>query len=50
MSAHPGGINAIKNRCGTDATTAFNSNSVGHNHSSTARGMLPTYYVGDVAP
>ena len=46
---HPGGQNAIKNVCGTDATTLFNGGGGGHNHSSSARSLLGKYYVGDLA-
>jgi cytochrome b involved in lipid metabolism len=46
ISAHPGGKSAISTRCGTDVTTAFNGGV--WNHSSYARGLLPTYYVADV--
>lgn len=46
---HPGGTSAIVSHCGTDATTAFTTNNAGgHNHSSSARAMLPSYYAGDV--
>ncbi len=51
ISQHPGGANAIISRCGTDATTVFNSNNGGgHNHSNYARSLLPTYYLGDLVP
>lgn len=49
MSIHPGGVSAIRNYCGQDATMAFNSSSVGHNHSAYARSLLPSYYVADLA-
>ncbi len=46
---HPGGTSAITNRCGTDATTLFNSNSNGgHKHSNSARNQLNNYLVGTV--
>lgn len=48
LNTHPGGVSAITPYCGQDATNAFNSNSVGHNHSSYARSLLPTYFVGDI--
>jgi cytochrome b involved in lipid metabolism len=47
MASHPGGVSAIANRCGTDATTVFTT-SAGHTHSSYAYSLLPTYYVADV--
>lgn len=49
MSIHPGGVSSIRNYCGQDATNAFNSGSAGHNHSSYARSLLPSYYVADLA-
>lgn len=47
ISSHPGGVSAIRTRCGTDATTAFTTNA-GHAHSSYAYSLLPTYFVGDL--
>lgn len=41
MASHPGGVSAIANRCGTDATTVFTT-SAGHAHSSYAYSLLPT--------
>jgi cytochrome b involved in lipid metabolism len=48
MASHPGGVTAIRTRCGTDSTTVFTT-SAGHVHSSYAYSLLPTYYVGDVS-
>ncbi|MBI3888715.1 cytochrome b5 domain-containing protein [Candidatus Nomurabacteria bacterium] len=49
ISQHPGGVNAIVSRCGTDATTAYTTNgNGGHAHSAYAQSLLPTYYVGDL--
>lgn len=42
---HPGGASAILDYCGKDGTQAFEA--VGH--SGSARSMLPSYYVGDLA-
>ncbi len=48
LDIHPGGVSSITPYCGKDATDAFNSNSVGHNHSTYARSLLPTYFVGNI--
>lgn len=48
LDIHPGGVISITPYCGKDATIAFNSNTVGHSHSSYARSLLPSYYVGDI--
>lgn len=47
MAAHPGGISAIRTKCGTDSTSVFTTNT-GHAHSSYAYSLLPTYYVADI--
>ncbi len=48
MASHPGGITAIRTRCGTDSTSVFTT-SAGHVHSAYAYSLLPTYYVADLA-
>ncbi|MDO8521421.1 MAG: cytochrome b5-like heme/steroid binding domain-containing protein, partial [bacterium] len=45
ITDHPGGRSSIVSRCGTDVTTVFNGGG-SHNHSSSARALLPTYFVG----
>ena len=52
---HPPGASYIVPFCGTDSTSAFNTNGsqnghTTHNHSSSARNKLPTYYIGDLLP
>lgn len=46
LTIHPGGVSAILRFCGSDATSAFNTKSAGHSHSSYARSLLPTYFIG----
>ena len=48
LSIHPGGVSIIVQYCGKDATNAFNSDSAGHNHSTYARSLLPTYFIGNI--
>lgn len=45
---HPGGVNAIANTCGTDATTAFNTRGGTGSHSNNARNLLGQYLIGTV--
>lgn len=44
ISSHPGGVQQITSRCGTDAGTAFDA--IGH--SGTAQNMLTPLYIGDI--
>jgi len=46
---HPGGASRITSRCGTEATSAFVTNSAGHAHSASATTLLNNYYVGDLS-
>lgn len=47
ISNHPGGVSAITNTCGTDATQAFQSKGgKGSNHSSGAYSQLNGYLIG----
>lgn len=46
---HPGGVSEISTRCGTDATTAFQTlGGRGKNHSNLAYSMLSGYLIGNV--
>lgn len=45
LSIHPGGVNIIASRCGTDATQAFAS--IGH--SNTAKNLLTQYLIGVIS-
>lgn len=47
IGEHPGGKSQITTRCGTDVTTAFNGGV--YKHSSYAKGLLPTYFVGNLS-
>ncbi len=49
ISVHPGGTSTIINQCGTDATTAFNTKGGGGTHSTSAKSILNTFYIGDLA-
>jgi uncharacterized repeat protein (TIGR02543 family) len=47
---HPGGVNAIVSRCGTDATIAYTvEGNGGHAHSAYAQSLLPTYFIGNLS-
>ena len=47
---HPGGQAIIAGECGTDATTAFNTKGGGGgSHSASAKSVLNTFYIGDLA-
>ena len=47
IGSHPGGKSQITSRCGKDVTTAFNGGV--YKHSSYAKGLLPTYFVGNLS-
>ncbi len=47
LTVHPGGVSAIANQCGHDATSAFHSmGGRGRDHSPRATALLKNYYKG----
>lgn len=46
IPVHPGGMNNIAARCGTDASVAFNT----QGHSNTAKNILAGFYIGNLVP
>jgi len=45
---HPGGVTMITRNCGKDATTDFGTRGGTGTHSTNARNLLASYYVGDI--
>jgi cytochrome b involved in lipid metabolism/plastocyanin len=49
VPVHPGGRQAITDKCGTDATVLFTTNGGGgHKHSESATQLLANYYIADL--
>lgn len=46
IGSHPGGQNAITRHCGQEATTAFQTQDKGSNHSNNAYNLLNNYLIG----
>ncbi len=49
IPVHPGGVSQIRNNCGQESTTAFNTRGGSGSHSNNARNLLNNYYIGDIA-